>query len=77
VIIFMIGSTDRLFFRLGISYTAQIHFWRAGVWGLPLIVFALALWISRSQPPRRIRSGWDGDRAGLSLSAHQIGRRLL
>jgi ubiquinol-cytochrome c reductase cytochrome b subunit len=39
VIIFAVGSTDRLFFRLHISYTAQIHFWRVGVWVLPIIVF--------------------------------------
>ncbi len=32
VIIFAIGSTDRLFFRMGIDYKAQIHFWRIGVW---------------------------------------------
>src|SRR5579884_4241082 len=39
VIIFAIGSTDRLFFRLSISYKAQIHFWRIGVWVIPIIVF--------------------------------------
>ncbi|HEY4428562.1 MAG TPA: cytochrome b N-terminal domain-containing protein [Solirubrobacteraceae bacterium] len=39
VIIFAVGSTDRLFYRLDISYTAQIHFWRIGVWVLPVIVF--------------------------------------
>ena len=32
VIIFAVGSTDRLFYRLHISYTAQIHFWRVGIW---------------------------------------------
>jgi ubiquinol-cytochrome c reductase cytochrome b subunit len=30
VIIFAVGSTDRLFYRLHISYSAQIHFWRVG-----------------------------------------------
>ena len=30
VIVFAVGSTDRLFYRLHISYTAQIHFWRVG-----------------------------------------------
>jgi len=39
VIIFAVGSTDRLFFRLHISYQEQIHFWRAGVWVLPIVVF--------------------------------------
>ena len=43
VIIFAVGSTDRLFFRLHISYDAQIHFWRIGVWALPIIIFFLAL----------------------------------
>jgi ubiquinol-cytochrome c reductase cytochrome b subunit len=48
VIIFAIGSTDRIFYRMGISYTDQIHFWRAGVWILPIIVFFITLWACRS-----------------------------
>jgi ubiquinol-cytochrome c reductase cytochrome b subunit len=39
VIVFAVGSTDRLFFRLHISYQQQIHFWRVGVWVLPILVF--------------------------------------
>jgi ubiquinol-cytochrome c reductase cytochrome b subunit len=39
VIVFAVGSTDRLFYRLDISYTAQIDFWRVGIWILPIIVF--------------------------------------
>ncbi len=39
VIVFAVGSTDRLFFRLHISYEQQIHFWRAGIWVIPIIVF--------------------------------------
>jgi ubiquinol-cytochrome c reductase cytochrome b subunit len=69
VILFMIGSTDRIFFRLDISYTAQIHFWRAGVWGLPLIVFFLTLWICRwlqRTGAHPLRS-WDGE----VVSAHE------
>jgi hypothetical protein len=31
VIIFAGGSTDRLFYRLHISYPGQIHFWLIGV----------------------------------------------
>ncbi|HEX3616502.1 MAG TPA: cytochrome bc complex cytochrome b subunit [Solirubrobacteraceae bacterium] len=63
VIIFMIGSTDRLFFRLDISYTAQIHVWRFGVWIAPLILFVLTLltcrWLQRSDAhPLR---GWQGE----------------
>ena len=41
VIIFAVGSTDRLFYRLHIDYAAQIHFWRIGVWVLPIIAFVL------------------------------------
>jgi ubiquinol-cytochrome c reductase cytochrome b subunit len=48
VIVFAVGSTDRLFFRLSISYTAQIHFWRAGIWVLPIIVFFLTRSACRS-----------------------------
>jgi ubiquinol-cytochrome c reductase cytochrome b subunit len=62
VIIFAVGSTDRLFYRLHISYTAQIHFWRAGVWILPMAVF----FIVRSAARALQRSdahpllGWEG-----------------
>jgi len=48
VIVFAVGSTDRLFYRLHISYTAQIHFWRIGVWALPVIVFLATRSICRS-----------------------------
>jgi ubiquinol-cytochrome c reductase cytochrome b subunit len=48
MIIFAVGSTDRLFFRLHISYTAQIHFWRVGVWVLPIIVFFVTRAVCRS-----------------------------
>ena len=62
VIIFAVGSTDRLFYRLHISYAAQIHFWRIGVWVLPLIIFFLtrsacrSLQRSEDHPLR----GWQG-----------------
>ena len=62
VIIFAVGSTDRIFYRLHVSYTAQIHFWRAGVWVLPIIVFfivrsgARGLKRSEAHPLR----GWQG-----------------
>ena len=61
-IVFYVGSTDRIFYRLDISYTAQIHFWRVGVFVLPLIVFFLTRSICRALQ----RSGthplreWDG-----------------
>ncbi len=48
VIIFAVGSTDRLFFRLHVSYVAQIHFWRVGVWVLPIIVFFITRSVCRS-----------------------------
>ncbi len=48
VIIFAIGSTDRLFYRLSISYKAQINFWRIGVWVIPIIVFFLTRSTCRS-----------------------------
>ncbi len=48
MIVFAVGSTDRLFFRLHISYVAQIHFWRVGVWVLPIIVFFVTRSVCRS-----------------------------
>jgi hypothetical protein len=48
VIVFAVGSTDRIFFRLHISYTGQIHFWRAGIWVLPAVVFAATRSVCRS-----------------------------
>ncbi len=62
VIVFAVGSTDRIFYRLHISYTAQIHFWRVGIWVLPIIIFfitrsgARALQRSEAHPLR----GWQG-----------------
>ncbi|MHB8657990.1 MAG: cytochrome bc1 complex cytochrome b subunit [Solirubrobacteraceae bacterium] len=48
VIMFAVGSTDRLFYRLHISYSAQIHFWRIGVWALPIVVFFSTRGVCRS-----------------------------
>jgi ubiquinol-cytochrome c reductase cytochrome b subunit len=62
VIIFAVGSTDRIFVRLHIPYEEQIHFWRVGVWLLPIIVFfatrqvCLSLARSGSHPLRE----WTG-----------------
>ncbi|MGZ4295816.1 MAG: cytochrome bc1 complex cytochrome b subunit [Solirubrobacteraceae bacterium] len=62
LIVFVVGSTDQIFYRLHISYTAQIHVWRVGVWILPIIVFfvvrsgARALRRSEAHPLR----GWQG-----------------
>jgi ubiquinol-cytochrome c reductase cytochrome b subunit len=62
VIIFAIGSTDRLFFRLHVSYTAQIHFWRFGIWVLPIIVFFIALTGARALKRSEVHPlrGWQG-----------------
>jgi ubiquinol-cytochrome c reductase cytochrome b subunit len=48
VIIFAIGSTDRIFYRINISYTAQIHFWRVAVWLVPIAIFFLTRSACRS-----------------------------
>ncbi len=62
LIIFAVGSTDRIFFRLHVPYSAMIHFWRVGVWVLPIVVFfitrtgARALKRSETHPLR----GWQG-----------------
>ena len=63
MIVFAVGSTDRIFYRLGISYTTQIHVWRAGIWIIPIIVF----FATRSACRSLQRSGvhplrtWDGN----------------
>jgi ubiquinol-cytochrome c reductase cytochrome b subunit len=53
VIVFAVGSTDRIFFRLGIAYTTQVHVWRAGIWIIPIVVF----FITRSACRGLQRSG--------------------
>jgi ubiquinol-cytochrome c reductase cytochrome b subunit len=37
-LVFFAGSSDRIFVFLGVSYTAQIWFWRFAIWVIPLIV---------------------------------------
>jgi ubiquinol-cytochrome c reductase cytochrome b subunit len=41
-LVFFAGSSDRFFVFLGISYEAQIWFWRFGVWIFPAIVAVAA-----------------------------------
>jgi ubiquinol-cytochrome c reductase cytochrome b subunit len=48
VTVFAVGSTDRLFYRLHISYSGQIHFWRVGVWAVPVVVFLVTRAACRS-----------------------------
>jgi ubiquinol-cytochrome c reductase cytochrome b subunit len=42
VLVFFAGSSDRLFVFLGLSYVAQIWFWRFAVWIIPVIVGIVA-----------------------------------
>jgi ubiquinol-cytochrome c reductase cytochrome b subunit len=62
-VIFLVGSTDRIFYRLDISYSAQIHFWRAGVFVVPVIVFLLTRAACNSLRRRggHPLRGWEGD----------------
>jgi ubiquinol-cytochrome c reductase cytochrome b subunit len=63
VIVFAVGSTDRLFYRLDISYTAQIEFWRIGVWVLPIVIFFITLTACRSLQRSRSHPlrAWQGE----------------
>jgi len=83
VIVFAVGSTDRIFFRLGIPYTTQIHVWRAGIWILPIIVFFITrsacrgLQRSGSHPMRAwqgtvVRRSSDGGVAVLTDSPDRV-----
>ena len=62
-VLFAVGSTDRIFYRLGINYTLQIHVWRVGIWVLPIVVF----FVTRSACRSLQRSGshplraWQGN----------------
>jgi ubiquinol-cytochrome c reductase cytochrome b subunit len=38
VLVFFAGSSDRIFVFLGVSYTAQVWFWRFAIWVIPLVV---------------------------------------
>jgi ubiquinol-cytochrome c reductase cytochrome b subunit len=40
-VIFYVGANDRIFYRLDLAYTSQIHFWRAAVWVVPIVVYFL------------------------------------
>jgi ubiquinol-cytochrome c reductase cytochrome b subunit len=42
VLVFFAGSSDRLFVFLGLSYVAQIWFWRFAVWVIPVVVAVAA-----------------------------------
>ncbi|HZU60219.1 MAG TPA: hypothetical protein VE983_04595, partial [Solirubrobacteraceae bacterium] len=61
--IFAIGAADRVYYRLHISYTAMIEYWRAATWAVPVIVFVATWRICRSlqrSGSHPLRS-WQGD----------------
>ena len=39
--VFFAGVSDRIFYRLGIDYEAQVWFWRFALWILPILVYLL------------------------------------
>jgi ubiquinol-cytochrome c reductase cytochrome b subunit len=61
-IIFAIGAADRVYYRLHVSYTAMIHFWRAGVWVAPILVFFFTRNTCRALQRRRAHPlrAWQG-----------------
>jgi ubiquinol-cytochrome c reductase cytochrome b subunit len=63
VIIFAVGATDRVFFRLHISYSGQIHVWRIGIWVVPVVVFFVARGIARALARSEMHPlrGWQGE----------------
>jgi ubiquinol-cytochrome c reductase cytochrome b subunit len=82
-IIFSIGAADRVFYRLNISYTGMIHFWRAGVWVAPIIVFFLTRSVCRNLQRRQahplrtwqgavVRRGADGRVEVLAESPERL-----
>jgi ubiquinol-cytochrome c reductase cytochrome b subunit len=38
-VVFFAGVSDRIFYRLGISYQGQVWFWRIALWVIPVIVY--------------------------------------
>jgi ubiquinol-cytochrome c reductase cytochrome b subunit len=57
MLVFFAGSSDRLFVFLGLSYVAQIWFWRFAVWVVPLLVaFVVARWCRALQRAEQIEA---------------------
>jgi ubiquinol-cytochrome c reductase cytochrome b subunit len=57
VLVFFAGSSDRLFVWLGLSYEAQIWFWRFGVWIIPLVLgFLTYRWCRALQGFERVEA---------------------
>jgi ubiquinol-cytochrome c reductase cytochrome b subunit len=61
-IIFAIGAADRTFFRLHFGYVSMIHFWRAAVWVVPIVVFFATRQVCRNLQRRRSHPlrAWQG-----------------
>jgi quinol---cytochrome-c reductase cytochrome b subunit len=61
--IFAIGAADRVYYRLHISYTVMIKYWRAATWAIPVVVFLIAWSICRSLRDSQVHPlrGWQGD----------------
>jgi ubiquinol-cytochrome c reductase cytochrome b subunit len=61
--IFAIGAADRVYYRLHISYTVMIKYWRGATWLVPVVVFLITWSICRSlqkSGSHPLRS-WQGD----------------
>jgi ubiquinol-cytochrome c reductase cytochrome b subunit len=67
---FFSGSTDRIFFRLGISYVGQVWFWRVAGWIAPFVVFYIVKRICEEL--RRTEThplqGWNGAVVGMNAA---------
>jgi ubiquinol-cytochrome c reductase cytochrome b subunit len=56
-LVFFAGSADRLFVFLGLSYEAQIWFWRFGIWVFPVLIgFAVHRWCRALQVFERVEA---------------------
>jgi ubiquinol-cytochrome c reductase cytochrome b subunit len=57
VLVFFAGSADRLFVFLGLSYVAQIWFWRFAVWIIPVLAgIVVARWCRALVAAERIEA---------------------
>ena len=61
--IFAIGAADRVYYRLHISYTVMIKWWRGATWAIPVVVFLIVWSICRSLRDSRVHPlrAWQGE----------------
>jgi ubiquinol-cytochrome c reductase cytochrome b subunit len=61
--IFAIGAADRVYYRLHISYTVMIKYWRGATWAVPVVVFLITYTICRSLQKSRVHPlrAWQGE----------------